>query len=89
VVYFYEPFEAPVLRAVLRNLEDSYQSHPRPIVLVYHNAPSTSTLAEEAKRRIALFTGSSFPADAQFGDPLHTVYVSAEAAPLVRQKSVR
>ena len=86
VVYFYEPFEAPVLQAVLRNLEDSYQSHPRPIILIYHNAPSTSTLAEEAKRRVSLFTGSSFPADAGFGDPLHTLYVSAEAGKLLRQK---
>ncbi len=48
VCYFYEPFEAPVLTKVIRNLECSYSAVERPILLIYHQPPTTSVLYEEA-----------------------------------------
>lgn len=37
VFYFYNPFDAPVLRAVMRNIAASYDRHPRPMYIVYLN----------------------------------------------------
>jgi SAM-dependent methyltransferase len=35
VVYLFNPFKPPILRRFLKNLEDSYRSVPRDIVLIY------------------------------------------------------
>lgn len=37
VLYFYHPFQASVMRQVLRNVERSLQARPRPLVVLYYD----------------------------------------------------
>ena len=48
ICYFYEPFEVPVLSKVVSRLQSSYGEVTRPILLLYHQPPSTSVLYAEA-----------------------------------------
>jgi len=36
VVYLYNPFDAPIVAAVVRNVEASLQSRPRPLFVIYY-----------------------------------------------------
>jgi hypothetical protein len=47
VLFFYNPFQAPVMRAVLANLEKSLVEWPRKVLLVYYN-PLSGHLIEES-----------------------------------------
>ncbi len=47
VLYFYNPFKAPVMREFVANIELSYRANPRHLILVYTN-PTQETVLEEA-----------------------------------------
>jgi SAM-dependent methyltransferase len=44
VYYFFDPFKLPVMSAVLDNIKQSLQKHPRKIFLIYVNPELASTL---------------------------------------------
>lgn len=46
VLFFYNPFEGPVMKAVLANIERSCAEHPRKIILIYYN-PLWADLIDE------------------------------------------
>lgn len=46
VLFFYNPFEAPVMKRVLANVQRSCAEHPRKVVLVYDN-PLSAHLIDE------------------------------------------
>jgi SAM-dependent methyltransferase len=47
IVYFFFPFDRPVMEPVIQNLNRSLVEHPRDVILVYHN-PILSDLVEAA-----------------------------------------
>lgn len=58
VLFFYNPFEGPVMREVLTSIQQSYAAHPRKVVLIYYN-PQWAHLIDEIgfppnKRSLAL-----------------------------------
>jgi SAM-dependent methyltransferase len=46
--YFYNPFDAEVMRKVCANIEASWREHPRPIMLIY-GYPTQRAVVEEFK----------------------------------------
>lgn len=83
VLYFYEPFEMPVLAKVVRNLQSSYAAHPREVVIIYHDAPSTSVLSEMRDSRKRLFAESGiFHPLPTVCDANHSIYQTVEASRL-------
>jgi hypothetical protein len=85
LVYFYEPFESPVLERVVRRLGESYAAAPREIIVLYHAAPKSSILGAQASLREKIFTNGRFmmPCEAA-GDEEHSVYATAEAVVFLR-----
>lgn len=48
VLYFYNPFDADVMKQVLAKIEQSWRACPRHLVLVYHN-PKQRQVFDDAK----------------------------------------
>lgn len=48
VLYLFNPFAESVLERVIANLESSFQQHPRPLYVVYHNPLLEPVLARSA-----------------------------------------
>jgi hypothetical protein len=46
VLFFYNPFEGPVMKAVLANIQRACADHPRKVVLIYYN-PLSADLIDE------------------------------------------
>jgi len=46
VLFFYNPFEGPVMKTVLANIQRSCAEHPRKIILIYYN-PLSADLIDE------------------------------------------
>lgn len=81
VCYFYEPFEPPVLKKVILNLERSTVRSGRPVYVLYHQPPSTSVLYEEslASEAVILQSGMFAKVDAWAYGP-YVLYASGVAA---------
>lgn len=47
IIYFYNPFEEPVMKKVINNLSNSYLSNPREMIILYFN-PVHSYLFDSA-----------------------------------------
>jgi SAM-dependent methyltransferase len=47
-IFLFNPFPESGMRQVVRNLEESLRTHPRPVYVVYHNALLEYVLAESA-----------------------------------------
>jgi len=81
VLYFYDPFELPVLRRVIETLRSSYRAHKREIIVIYHNAPRTSVLSEMLNRRMELFAQSGmFQLVAPASDEDYSIYATEEVS---------
>jgi hypothetical protein len=83
VLYFYEPFESPVLRQVLERLKDSYETNPRPLFILYHHAPRATILSSETAKCEHLFATCGYVTEvALASDDANLVYASTEAWPM-------
>jgi hypothetical protein len=83
LLYFYEPFALPVVRQVLKNLENSYIEHRREIIIIYHNAPKSSVLSEMSDAKRSLFAASKiFRPSVTVEDPTIWIFETEEASRL-------
>lgn len=77
VFYFYEPFTFPVVKKVFANLESAWKSNPRPFVILYHNAPDTSSLGREKDLRRELVRSMGWlKQETAWADDNHDIYLS-------------
>lgn len=60
VCYFYEPFEAPVLKKVLDNFASWIAGKSKPLIIIYHGAGRDSALHRDAKQRDELFEAQPY-----------------------------
>ncbi len=82
VIYSYDPFGLPVWRRVMERLTASYAAQPRPILLVFQGAPSSSAMNEEASEREELFRSQPlFTGFEKNGDALTCRSIEAEFIP--------
>ena len=59
VLYFYHPFEQPVMDLVIANIRESVIRHPRRIVIIYYN-PVCGPSLEKNELFVALHRGEDF-----------------------------
>jgi SAM-dependent methyltransferase len=57
VYYFFNPFQAPIMRKVLHNIEASYRASPREMYVIYFNPQAPETLAEAGFEQVGETAG--------------------------------
>ena len=60
-VYLYNPFPAPVVECVMRNLRDSLAAHPRPLTLIYCNPKHEECIVRNGFQAVQEFNEAMFP----------------------------
>ncbi|HYI96615.1 MAG TPA: class I SAM-dependent methyltransferase [Bryobacteraceae bacterium] len=84
ICYFYEPFDKPILSKVINRLEASYGEAKRPILILYHQPPTTSVLRTDSmlKEQVVLKNGIFRKIDNWKHEPyvLYAASATSEAA---------
>jgi len=57
VYYFFNPFQAPIMRKVLNNIQASYKASPREMYVIYFNPLAPETLNEAGFEQVAEIAG--------------------------------
>jgi hypothetical protein len=57
VYYFFNPFQAPIMRKVLHNIEASYKASPREMYVIYFNPLAAETVPEAGFEQLSELAG--------------------------------